>query len=475
MRPEFNQPVEDSVVEMEREGFPVDVEWCRESAARAEADEAKALRWLYTWGFTNAPEEFRGLSEAEWGATWSSPTKLVKLMDALGWPRSPIWKKGRVKRGDVKTDGVAMEWIARNHPEAAQFVKHYIHLKRIRSGKKYLVKLRDSGGYVHPICGPAGDGDDRNGAVTGRLGIKGTLEAAQLPTKEELDLYQVRKAIVCAPGQTLLVADYSALEVVVLADLTLRLFGDRGLADSVAPGAPDIHVKNAKYVFGTFLGWKVPEMFRGVACTYAGLTADQIPDDEFKKHPFGAFLRDNIKTVFYGWCYGKRGFGFATLLGADGKMIGDKTGDAMCAGLMKAMPGLGKWERWVEGFVNEHHGIYSLGGRWCDLSTEMETGEDWMARRAYRRALNFPCQASGADIIGDAMVRVHADEEFRALGYRIVLQVHDELVCVGPIEHLARATELLRKHMTEATANGTRLLIPLGVSTGSGPNYWEAK
>ena len=53
---------------------------------------------------------------------------------------------------------------------------------------------------------------------------------------------------------SLVVADYAALEVVILADLCLRLFSDDGLAKSVAPGAPDIHSVNAKYIWGTFLG-----------------------------------------------------------------------------------------------------------------------------------------------------------------------------------------------------------------------------
>jgi DNA polymerase I-like protein with 3'-5' exonuclease and polymerase domains len=278
---------------------------------------------------------------------------------------------------------------------------------------------------------------------------------------------------------TLLVADYAALEVVVLADLTLRLFGDDQLAKSVQPGAPDIHSVNAKYIWGTFLGWTVPASFnvdgKPVLCTYAGQPVDTIPVEEFKKHPYGAFLRGNTKTTFYGWCYGKRGYGFSTLSGADGKPIGEELGDKLCVGLLKAMPGLGKWERWVEAFVDAHHGIYSLDGRWCDLSAEMETGEDWQRRRAYRRALNYPCQATGAGIIGDAMVRVRRCPRLGVLGYRTILNVHDEIVMRGPLEHVAEAEELLKKHMTEATANGTHLLIPLQVSVGHGANYFEAK
>ena len=251
------------------------------------------------------------------------------------------------------------------------------------------------------------------------------------------------------------------------------------LALAVQPGAPDIHCENARMVYGSFLGWRVPERFnvdgKPQLCTYAGETVDKIPTADFKKHPYGAFLRGNIKTTFYGWCYGKRGYGFATLDDGNGGMIGEKAGDEVVAGLLAAMPGLGKWERWVEGYVDEHHGIYSLGGRWCDLSTEMSSGEDWMRRWAYRRALNFPSQASAADIIGDALNRVQGCWELRALEYETCLQVHDELVMRGPEELVGEAGGLLRHHMVSATANGTRLIVPLQVSVGHGADYFEAK
>lgn len=284
---------------------------------------------------------------------------------------------------------------------------------------------------------------------------------------------------------TLLVSDYSALEVVILADLCKRLFGDNQLAEAVAPGAPDIHVVNAKRVFGEFLKWTVPKevLIEGVMVPMAdvGRPVNDIPNAAFKNkdeslvHPYGAVLRGMIKAVFYGFAYGKRGYGFSTLEGADGKPIGEQRGDMMVAGLLYAMPSLKRFEEWVMEFVNEWHGIYSLGGRWCDLAELMTSGQDWMRRRAYRRALNYPCQASGADIIGDAMVRVVADKELKDLQFATILNVHDELVMRGPLKNVVRAKELLTHHMVSATANGTKLLIPLSVSAGHAANYYDAK
>jgi hypothetical protein len=197
-RPEFSQEVENQIVLMERVGFAVDTEYCRLQHDKAEADEAKELKWLRKWYRANAPdvdEDWPDRTDEQVNKLWSSPKQLLELFDAIDLPRSPVWKKGRTKPDKPKLDGTALEWIGKNSG-AKQLIKHLIHLKRIRSGKKYLLKLRDCGGWVNVICGPAGDKDDRNGAVTGRLGIKGTLEAQQLPQKEELDLYQIRKAII---------------------------------------------------------------------------------------------------------------------------------------------------------------------------------------------------------------------------------------------------------------------------------------
>lgn len=194
-RPRFSQEVEEAVIEMEAVGFRVDVEWCRETAERAMGDEEAELNWLYRWYVLNSHRHGPHRRE-DVDPIWSSPKQKLELFDELGFPRSPIWSKGKVKRGDVKLDWAAVGWIAAAHPASAQLIGHLLQLGRIRSGKKYLVKLRDSGGWVNPMCGPAGDDDDRAGAVTGRLGIKGELEAQQLPQREDKDLYHVRRAIV---------------------------------------------------------------------------------------------------------------------------------------------------------------------------------------------------------------------------------------------------------------------------------------
>lgn len=277
-----------------------------------------------------------------------------------------------------------------------------------------------------------------------------------------------------------LVADYSALEVVILADLCKRLFGDTQLVEMVAPGAPDIHVENARLVFGHYLGWRVPETAsvdgKQVKCSYAGERVDAIPTAEFKAHPFGAILRGMIKTVWYGLQYGKGAYGFSILPGPDGKPIGERVAGDMLAGIEKAVPGPFKWQRWCRDFVDKYRGIYSLGGRWCPLYEETADGApDWLRARGYRRAYNFPMQATGAEIIGNAMVLLAQCAEWIASQFSVFLQVHDELASKGFLEQLATAAKAKKRAMESATANGTPLIVPLQVSVEYGPNYYDTQ
>ncbi len=248
-------------------------------------------------------------------------------------------------------------------------------------------------------------------------------------------------------NEPLINADYRSLELTIMADLCLRLFNDRQLADMVAPGAPDLHAVNAKMVFG-LLGRKHPD----------GRWIRDIPVTEFKTDAHCIALRHMIKTIIFGYAYGKRGYGFSTLEGADGQPIGEEVGDELVEALTEWIPGFKKWESWAMAFVDAYHGIYSLDGRWCDLADESaDDAPDWLRRRGYRRAMNYPLQASGAGIIGDAMVIIGRCREL-----------------ADPRTSVERACHLVNRHMVAATANGTKLIVPLQVEIGIGDDYYAA-
>lgn len=210
VRPAFSQPVVEAIIAMEQVGFPRDKDFCTKQAEVAVADEERILDWLFRWYVANSgvvgphgrilkTKKTRAGKVSITSGTdgiWSSVAKLLKLFDKRKFPRSPVWGKGKVKQGKAKLDQKALEWISDNCPPAKPLIAKILELKNIRSGKKYLTQLRDAEDIVYPICGGAGDEDERSGAVTGRLGIKGTLAAQQLPKPGEKDKYNVRRAII---------------------------------------------------------------------------------------------------------------------------------------------------------------------------------------------------------------------------------------------------------------------------------------
>lgn len=511
--------VDEAVIRMERTGFLVDADYCARQALVAREDERAALEDLYRWaqarGFqplaevrdTRQVERTRTLKSGEVRVTavterylrdptweeqreathrvWSSPVQLQRLLHsspgtvtgALGLAPSPVWKKGRVRteRGEVKLDETALDFLATRYPEHREFLGRLIELRRIRGGIKYLTKLPTfigPDGRVHPVYGPAGDLDDRVGAVTWRLAGKNP-ECQQFPKQKKKDRYRIRRAVVAGPGNLLIAVDYSALEVVVLAHLCLVLFQDPQIAEMVAPGGPDIHSVNARKIFGELLGWSVEFGPRtGQRVADLPLEAFKCDADESLEDPYGKYLRDLVKTVWYGLQYGKGDYGFGwALKDAAGNPIGPERAGVIRTGLLRAVPGIQAYMGWVLEFIRLHGGIPSVSGAWCDLAALVESGDQWQLARAHRRALNYPMQATVARIIGAAMVAITRDPVLAALGFRLVLQVHDELVLEGPEENapgaLARTMELMR--------GAYPLRVPLQVSGKSGRNYMECK
>lgn len=273
-------------------------------------------------------------------------------------------------------------------------------------------------------------------------------------------------------GEILVVGDYKALEVVILADLGIRLFGDDQLAKMIEPGAPDIHCVNAQKIFGEYLGWKFEHDSNFPQLT--GLAVNKTDWKTFKKHWYGKWLRFLIKAVWYGLSYGKSDYGFQTLEDVNGKMIGRELAGKLVEGTKAAVPVMGLWHAWVANSIRKYGGIYTLGGRWLDLR-ELAAKDEWGFASACRKADNFPPQGTGAEIINDALVRVSRHKGLRRIGFRTFIQVHDELGLRGPVEHGDMAGKYLDECMSGATANGIKLLVPLQTSIGKGYDYYSAK
>lgn len=482
--------IDDAVVSMERRGVYVDVALCESIGREAAIDEANAWEALRPWicAAGKDPETVIGLpwllrKDLEDGRAGESGKELQALLHQdLGLPPSKFWKKGRVKDGEIKTDATAIEYLAGQHPEHRGPLRTLLALRKARSCLKYLRKLPlfvvPGTGRVHPVYGPASDDDDRVGAITGRFAVKRP-EFQQIPRDPAKDKYGIRRVFRAQkPGHVLLAVDQSALEVVVLAHVTAALFADFSLCDAVSRGAPDIHSVHAIRVFRDVLGYQ--EEF-----SEADNLMESYGNIKKAKNEFLLWSRDAIKAIWYGLQYGKGAWGFgSTIFDSAGDPLGEERAQLMIDGLMEFRPGVRKFNDWVPDYIDEHNGIPSLAGRWCDLSALLEEARGdyrgrrspegyrgtWSFKRATRRASNYPMQAGGADIMGEAITRVNECPEIARTGFLLDAQVHDELLLEGPAEAADEVERLVVGHM-EASGAPFGLLAQLQ-ATGKYSDSW---
>jgi DNA polymerase I-like protein with 3'-5' exonuclease and polymerase domains len=454
--------IDDAVIAMERAGFMLDVPYLETNLALAKADEAGILASLATDMAEAGVPPLPG-----WENIWTSTPQLIQLLhgdNGLRLAPSPVKFKGKVKldEGERSTDKAAMDWLRGrapgDRPAVARVLDGIIRLRNTRSCAKYLAKLPryvGADGFVHPVCGPAGDNDDRVGAITGRFGMKNP-EGQQIPKNKKKDPYRIRRAFIAPPGMSLIAADYSALEVVILANISEFLFGDTLLLDLTGPGQ-DVHAYNAHRIFGELLGWK----------TAGGRVLKDFTDvsdgGPWKTNPDLAWFRDLIKAVWYGLMYGKTGYGFGfSLKDQAGEMLGQTRADEIVSALYEACPPIQKWHRWVERVVPEVGGITGPDGRAVDYSPMIQRGE-WGVKAACRAGDNFPMQEFGAYVVGMAMTAINKCEILKKVSNVMQMQIHDEIVSRCPDRWTEEAAEIMKYHM-ETAAGLKNLRVEVGVA-----------
>jgi DNA polymerase-1 len=240
---------------------------------------------------------------------------------------------------------------------------------------------------------------------------------------------KIRRAFVAEDGFLLLSADYSQIELRVLAHMA----GIEALKDGFAKGI-DVHAVTASQMFNVPVEGMDP------------------------------LLRRNAKMINYGIIYGIGAFGLAQRLGIEFEVA-----KRYIEAYFERYPGIrdymerAKEEARVQGFVT------TLFGRMC-ATPEIRSGNPSRRGYAERAAINAPIQGSAADIMKRAMIRAHkALAAAPKLGARMLLQVHDELVFEVPEATVGEAAALIKDVMEHAAY----LDVPLTVDVGYGPN-WDA-
>jgi DNA polymerase-1 len=343
-----------------------------------------------------------------------SPKQLqVVLFDELGLPKTKKIKTGWT------TDADAIAGLAResDHPLLAALLRHR-DVSRLKTVVDSLIPMVDDHGRIHTTF-------NQLVAATGRLSSQDpNLQNVPVRTAEGR---QIRKAFVVGEGyETLLTADYSQIEMRIMAHLS----EDRGLIEAFASGE-DLHTTVASRVF------------------------DVAPEDVDPE------LRRRIKAMSYGLAYGLSPFGLAQQLD-----ISPSEASEQMEAYFARFGGVRDYLRGVVDVARKDGYTSTILGRRRYLP-DLASENGQRRSMAERMALNAPIQGSAADIVKIAMLRVHG--RLATLRSRMLLQVHDELV----LEVANGEREAVEAILREEMAGAWHMDVPLEVSVGVGTD-WDA-
>jgi DNA polymerase-1 len=348
----------------------------------------------------------------------NSPRQLAHIL--FEKHQLPVLKK--TKTGP-STDADVLEQLAAMGHELPRLILEYRELQKLKSTYVDALpqRINRTTGRIHTSFNQAG-------AATGRLSsAEPNLQNIPIRTARG---EAIRAGFVPRPGWVFLVADYSQIELRIMAHLS----EDPAFIEAFRQGG-DIHRQTAALIFNVPL---------------AEVSGD---------------MRARAKTINFATIYGQGPFALSRQLGIS---LDDAKG-------------------FIARYFERFSGVRAFLDRQIELARQQGYVETLFKRRRYipeikdrnfnqrsygeRNAQNSPLQGSAADLIKLAMVRIHRAIRERGLQSRMLLQVHDELVFEAPPEELQALAELVRERME----NVTPLRVPLVVDIGTGPNWLEAK
>ena len=344
----------------------------------------------------------------------NSPQQLASLLfEELGLP---VVKRGKT---GPSTDQEVLEKLAEQHPLPREVIEFRAVQKLKTTYLDTLPSLAGRDGRLHTSFHQAA-------TATGRLSSTEP-NLQNIPIRTPLGA-EIRKAFVAAPGHALVSADYSQVELRLLAHVS----GDEGLLRAFREDA-DVHARTAAEVFG------VPE---------AEVTREQ---------------RSAAKMVNFGIAYGLSAHGLSARLA-----IGREEAASIIHRYFERYGGIRRYlDETVEKARRDGY-VETLFGR-RRYMPEINSRNRAAAQAAERAAINMPIQGTAADLVKLAMIRVDAALAAEGLRARMLLQVHDELLFEAPDDEVARVEGLARACMSGVA----ELRVPLRVDVGHG-GHWGA-
>ena len=400
---EVELPLVHVLAAMEREGLKLDAE----RLAEVGAGFGERIDTLEQEIYELAEEEF----------TIGSPQQVGRvLFEKLG-----LTRKRRGKTG-YSTDARVLAQIRDEHP-IVEKIESWRELTKLKN--TYLDSLPD---LIDPETGRVHTTFNQAATTTGRLSSTNP-NLQNIPIRTEIGR-PVRACFVAEGGNSLLSADYSQVELRVLAHVA-----DEEVLKEIFRAGEDVHAATAAEVF------------------------------EISREDVDVGQRSKAKMVNFGIVYGLTGFGLADRLN-----IPRKEGEEFVSRYLERFPAVRAFREQVVERAQEEGYVTTLMGRRRAIP-ELRSGNPNTRRLGERLAVNTVIQGTAADIIKVAMVRCHRALAETGVETRLVLQIHDELLFEGPPEEMDGAVELVRREMCAAH----QLDPPLEVDVGVGPDWLDAK
>ncbi len=272
----------------------------------------------------------------------------------------------------------------------------------------------------------------------------------------EKDIYKIRKAFVAREGHSLVVADYGQLELRVLAHLAEC----KSMIEAFEKGG-DFHSRTAIGMY--------PEIRKDIEAGGVLLEWDsnkgKAPAPLIKNKY--ANERRRAKVLNFSIAYGKTAHGLSSDFG-----VSVEEAQAIVDLWYADRPEVQAWQEATKVFAKRTGVVRTLWGRNRPLP-DVNSKNAWEVRAAERAAINTPIQGSAADIVMGAMLNLHRNARLRELGWKMILQVHDEVILEGPEESKEEALSITKREMQSPLS--FPLLVDLVVDAGTARTWYEAK
>ncbi|RKS97409.1 DNA polymerase I [Chryseobacterium defluvii] len=400
----IEMPLMEVLAKMELAGISLDEKWLAQESLDLESD----LRQLESKIFELSGEEFNMNSPRQLGEVLFEKLQL-----------DPKAKK--TKTGQYATSEDVLQKLASKH-EIIQHILEYRTYQKLKST------------YVDALPSQIDKNDNRvhtnfsqTTAATGRLAsVNPNLQNIPIRT---LRGQQIRGAFVSGEGKKIISADYSQIELRLIAEIS----GEENMIRAFQNGE-DIHASTAAKLF-------------------------KIPLDEVSKTQ-----RSQAKTVNFGIIYGQGAFGLAEQTG-----LSRTEAKQMIDAYFATYPKLKEYMAEQVNKARQLGYVETLLGRKRHLK-DINSGNFVVKGHAERNAINAPIQGSAADIIKIAMIKIDHELQSQSLETKMLLQVHDELLFESPIDEVEAASQLIKAEMESAVETQVPLLVEVGV----GNNWLEA-